>query len=123
MSKFSLTLAASFRAYAEEQIEADTLEQAIEAAKALDFDDFEFRLDDQPACVCDELIMLSPVDAGLSGTQADDIEIPMHAAGEPYSWDAVAFLRDVAAVGPGCGPNTLYGFVRRAKALLAEGRA
>jgi len=114
--RFHATLAITCRAYATEIIEAETPEQAIEKAKELPFDRYDFALDEPPNMEGDELVILSDYDA-TDAADASDEEVDRRDVGEPYSWEACDFVKRLAN-GEIAAPE---GLVAAATALLKQG--
>lgn len=86
-----MRLAATFRAFGEVLIEAETDDEAIAQARAIDFAERTFVLDDPAVLEGDECVSVE----NLTDTILDWEDRPR--PGEPMSWEAVRFVKDIAA--------------------------
>lgn len=95
--EYGVRLWATFRGVAEDTVTATSVEEAIEKAKALDFDDFSFTLEGREG---DESISIFGPDAD---DPADDDpwsgdvgEVDRREKGDPTSWQACQIVKDLA---------------------------
>jgi hypothetical protein len=87
---YKVTLAVTMRAYATERFEAVDDDAAIAHAKGLDFDDFHYTTEGE--IDGDRVLMLCSDEDG----DDFDAEFAVEPEGSVYSWQAVAFVEELA---------------------------
>lgn len=118
---------ATFRACASTQVEAFNEAGAVAVAKTVDWRDLDFTADRENfTSEGDETAHLfGPADDETDNDDpwsGDALEIDLREEGEPFSWIAVAIVKDLAKLADYRGRKDLMELVRRAKAACTKPR-
>lgn len=90
LKTFPVRLWITARMVCETEVEAASMEDAIAKAKELDFADYDFVYEQQEG---DETAYIAAPDDEL----ADPVEVDLREEGEPFSWEAVNIVKDLAS--------------------------
>jgi hypothetical protein len=110
MTEYTVRMMATARVAGYTTIEADSEEEAITKAEKLDSSDFTFEVDDDFYIDGDEVIFVDDPEWG-----GDPVEIDARASGEPFAWDAVNLVKDLAKIDDLANVRPL---IERARGLL-----
>lgn len=100
--EYRLRIGVTVRAFAEERFEAETWDEALAKARAVNPRDFLYRYDHDDI-EGDEIGYLSEAD------DDDEAEIDLRGGNEgPFSWHACEFVKDIAKVDPKLSPPEMF---------------
>lgn len=123
---YGVRLHATMRAECSTEVEATSFAEAVEKAKALNHDDFNYSIDD--TIEGDETMMIyGPADDDPDDDDkwgGEGVDIDKRKAGEPFSWEACQLVKDLAALAAITNESfhrdKIKGLIDRAKALCAK---
>lgn len=121
---------ATFRASADTQVEAFNQDGAIAVAKTMDWSMLNFfaNIDDFTVERDETAQVFGPADDGSDHDdpwQGDGLEVDLRAAGEPFSWDAVGIVKELAELGsihnPSYRADKINELIAKAQVACASG--